>query len=242
VSTNGHHALEISSLHAGYGRYDVQRNLDLHIADGEAVALLGPNGAGKTTVLRAIMGLVKHRRGSIRVAGEELIRMPAHRIGRGRAAIVPEGRRLFLDQSVEDNLLLGAIHLRRDGGRVRGLLDAVYDLFPMLRSMRGRPSAALSGGQQQMVAIGRMLMSDPKLLLLDKPSLGLAPLAIDSVAAALEKLRLQGRPLLLVEQRVDLAFHVCDRVYVLASGEVALEERSGDVHAAERSLIRAYLG
>jgi branched-chain amino acid transport system ATP-binding protein len=242
VSTNGHHALEISSLHAGYGRYDVLRSLDLHVADGEAVALLGPNGAGKTTVLRAIMGLVKHRRGSIRVAGEELIRMPAHRIGRGRAAIVPEGRRLFLDQSVEDNLLLGAIHLRRDGTRVQSLLDSVYDLFPMLRSMRGRPSAALSGGQQQMVAIGRMLMSDPKLLLLDEPSLGLAPLAIDSVATALEKLRLQGRPLLLVEQRVDLALRVCDRVYVLASGEVALEERAGDVHAEERSLIRAYLG
>jgi branched-chain amino acid transport system ATP-binding protein len=242
VSANGNHALEIASLHAGYGRYDVLRNLDLHIADGEAVALLGPNGAGKTTVLRSIMGLVKHRRGSIRVAGEELIRMPAHRIGRGRAAIVPEGRRLFLDQSVEDNLLLGAIHLRRDGGRVRTLLDSVYDLFPMLRGMRSRPSAALSGGQQQMVAIGRMLMSDPKLLLLDEPSLGLAPLAIDSVAAALEKLRLQGRPLLLVEQRVDLALRVCDRVYVLASGEVALEERASEVHAEERSLISAYLG
>jgi branched-chain amino acid transport system ATP-binding protein len=242
VSANGHNALEISSLHAGYGRYDVLRNLDLHIAEGEAVGLLGPNGAGKTTVLRAIMGLVKHRRGSIRVAGEELVRMPAHRIGRGRAAIVPEGRRLFLDQSVEDNLLLGALHLRRDGQRVRALLDSVYDLFPMLRSMRGRPSAALSGGQQQMVAIGRMLMSDPKLLLLDEPSLGLAPLAIDSVAAALEELRHQGRPMLLVEQRVDLALRVCDRVYVLASGEVALEERAGDVHAEERSLIRAYLG
>jgi len=242
VSTNGHNALEISSLHAGYGRYDVLRDLSLHIAEGEAVGLLGPNGAGKTTVLRAIMGLVKHRRGSIRIAGEELIRMPSHRIGRGRAAIVPEGRRLFLDQSVEDNLLLGALHLRRDGQRVRGLLDSVYELFPMLRSLRGRSSSALSGGQQQMVAIGRMLMSDPKLLLLDEPSLGLAPLAIDSVAAALEKLRVQGRPLLLVEQRVDLALRVCDRVYVLASGEVALEERAGDVHAEERSLIRAYLG
>jgi branched-chain amino acid transport system ATP-binding protein len=242
VSTNGHNALEISALHAGYGRYDVLRNLHLRIAEGEAVGLLGPNGAGKTTVLRAIMGLVKHRRGSIRVAGEELIRMPAHRIGRGHAAIVPEGRRLFLDQSVEDNLLLGALHLRRDGRRVRGLLDSVYELFPMLHSLRGRSSSALSGGQQQMVAIGRMLMSDPKLLLLDEPSLGLAPLAIDSVAEALEKLRLQGRPLLLVEQRVDLALRVCDRVYVLASGEVALEERASDVHAEERSLIRAYLG
>ncbi len=242
MSANGEHALEITSLYAGYGRYDVLRNLDLHIGDGEAVGLLGPNGAGKTTVLRAIMGLVKHRRGSIRVRGEEVIRMPAHRIGRGHAAIVPEGRRLFLDQSVEDNLLLGALHLRRDGRRVRVLLDSVYDLFPMLRGLRNRPSAALSGGQQQMVAIGRMLMSDPRVLLLDEPSLGLAPLAIDSVAAALERLRAQGRPLLLVEQRVDLALRVCDRVYVLASGEVALEERAADVDAEERSLISAYLG
>ena len=242
MSTNGRRALEIASLHAGYGRYDVVRDLDLFVGEGEAVALLGPNGAGKTTVLRSIMGLVKHRRGSIRVMGEETVRMPAHRIGRGLAAIVPEGRRLFLDQSVEDNLLLGALHLRRDSDRVRRLLDSVYALFPALADLRARSSAALSGGQQQMVAIGRMLMSDPKVLLLDEPSLGLAPLAIDGVAAALEELRRQGRSLLLVEQRVDLALRVCDRVYVLSSGQVALEERASEVHAAERSLISAYLG
>jgi branched-chain amino acid transport system ATP-binding protein len=235
VSANGEHALEIASLRAGYGRYDVVRDLDLFVEEGEAVALLGPNGAGKTTVLRSIMGLVKHRSGSIRVTGED-------RIGRGLAAMVPEGRRLFLDQSVEDNLLLGALHLRRDSDRVRRLLDSVYALFPALSELRARPSAALSGGQQQMVAIGRMLMSDPKVLLLDEPSLGLAPLAIDGVAAALEELRRQGRSLLLVEQRVDLALRVCDRVYVLSSGQVALEERAADVHAEQRSLISAYLG
>jgi len=242
VSANGEHALEIASLRAGYGRYDVVRDLDLFVEEGEAVALLGPNGAGKTTVLRSIMGLVKHRRGSIRVMGEEIVRMRAHRIGRGLAAMVPEGRRLFLDQSVEDNLLLGALHLRRDSDRVRRLLDSVYALFPALSELRARPSAALSGGQQQMVAIGRMLMSDPKVLLLDEPSLGLAPLAIDGVAAALEELRRQGRSLLLVEQRVDLALRVCDRVYVLSSGQVALEERAADVHAEQRSPISAYLG
>src|SRR5581483_5421650 len=152
--------LDISSLHAGYGRYDVVRDLDLHIAEGEAVALLGPNGAGKTTVLRSIMGLVKHRRGSIRIDGRELVRMPTHRIARGHAALVPEGRRLFLDQSVEDNLLLGALHLRRDRRRVRELLGSVYELFPFLQDVRTRSSSALSGGQQQIVAIARMLMSD----------------------------------------------------------------------------------
>jgi branched-chain amino acid transport system ATP-binding protein len=234
--------LEISSLRAGYGRYDVVRDLDLRIAEGEAVALLGPNGAGKTTVLRAIMGLVKHRRGSIRIAGEELVKMPTHLIARGRAALVPEGRRLFLNQSVEDNLLLGALHLRRDRSRVRGLLDSVYELFPLLRDVRARPSSALSGGQQQIVAIARMLMSDPKVLLLDEPSLGLAPMAIDSVADALAELRERGRSLLLVEQRVDLALRVCDRVYVLAGGEVALEEPAAEIRAEERSLINAYLG
>ncbi len=234
--------LEVSSLRAGYGRYDVVRDLDLRIAEGEAVALLGPNGAGKTTVLRAIMGLVKHRRGSIRIAGEELVRMPTHLIARGRAALVPEGRRLFLNQSVEDNLLLGALHLRRDRRRVRELLESVYELFPLLRDVRARPASALSGGQQQIVAIARMLMSDPKVLLLDEPSLGLAPMAIDSVAEALAELRERGRSLLLVEQRVDLALRVCDRVYVLAGGEVALEESAAEIRAEERSLINAYLG
>ena len=234
--------LDISSLHAGYGRYDVVRDLDLHIAEGEAVALLGPNGAGKTTVLRSIMGLVKHRRGSIRIDGRELVRMPTHRIARGHAALVPEGRRLFLDQSVEDNLLLGALHLRRDRRRVRELLGSVYELFPFLQDVRTRSSSALSGGQQQIVAIARMLMSDPKVLLLDEPSLGLAPMAIDGVADALAELRQRGRSLLLVEQRVDLALRVCDRVYVLAGGEVALEEPAADIRAEQRSLINAYLG
>ena len=122
------------------------------------------------------------------------------------------------------------------------LLETVYELFPFLRDVRGRSSSALSGGQQQIVAIGRMLMSDPHVLLLDEPSLGLAPIAIDGVAAALAELRQRGRSLLLVEQRVDLALRVCDRVYVLAGGEVALEERAGEIRAAERSLINAYLG
>ncbi len=235
-------ALEISSLYAGYGRYDVVRDLDLRVGEGEAVALLGANGAGKTTVLRAIMGLVKQRRGTIRVRGVELSRLPAHKIARGHAAIVPEGRRLFLNQSVEDNLLLGALHLRRDRQRVQRLLDSVYELFPALSDHRERSSSALSGGQQQMVAIGRMLMSDPNLLLLDEPSLGLAPLAIDGVAKALSELREQGRSLLLVEQRVDLALRVCDRVYVLAGGEIALEEDADKLDAEGRSLIDAYLG
>jgi branched-chain amino acid transport system ATP-binding protein len=235
-------ALEITGLHAGYGRYDVLCSVDLHVAEGEAVGLLGPNGAGKTTVLRSIMGLVKHRRGGIAVRGIEISRLPTHRIARGHAALVPEGRRLFLDQSIESNLVLGAFHLRRQPARVRELLDSVYELFPVLHERRGLLAAALSGGQQQMVAIGRMLMSDPDVLLLDEPSLGLAPLAIDDVAAALTVLRQRGRSILIVEQRVELALRVCDRVYVLTGGEVALESRADAIGEDGRELIDAYLG
>ena len=235
-------ALEIAGLHAGYGRYDVVRDVNLTVAPGEAVAILGPNGAGKTTVLRSIMGLVKHRRGRVRVDGADMLALPAHKVARGHAALVPEGRRLFVDQAIEDNLVLGALHLRRRKDRVQELLESVYALFPVLRDMRRRPAGALSGGQQQMVAIGRMLMSDPKVLLLDEPSLGLAPIAINQVAETLAALREQGRSLLVVEQRVDLALRMCDRVYVLAGGEVALEERAAALGEDGRTLIDAYLG
>jgi branched-chain amino acid transport system ATP-binding protein len=235
-------ALEIDSLSAGYGRYDVVKEVSLAVRRGEAVALLGPNGAGKTTLLRAVMGLVKHRRGSIKVDGTEISTLPVHRIARGHAALVPEGRRLFGHQSVEDNLRLGGLHLRRDAERTRAMLESVYELFPVLGGYRARPSSALSGGEQQMVAIGRMMMSDPKIMLLDEPSLGLAPLAIDAVAEALVALRERGRSLLLVEQRIDLALRVCDRLYVLTDGRVVTEDRAASVDPERRSLLDAYLG
>jgi branched-chain amino acid transport system ATP-binding protein len=235
-------ALEIDSLSAGYGRYDVVKDVSLTVGRGEAIALLGPNGAGKTTLLRAVMGLVKHRRGSVKVGGVEVSAMPVHRIARGHAALVPEGRRLFLNQSVEDNLRLGGLHLRGDTRKTRAMLESVYELFPVLSAYRARPSSALSGGEQQMVAIGRMMMSDPQIMLLDEPSLGLAPLAIDAVAEALVKLRESGKSLLLVEQRIDLALRVCDRLYVLTEGRVATEDRSSAVDSERRSLLDAYLG
>ncbi|TIW78952.1 MAG: ATP-binding cassette domain-containing protein, partial [Mesorhizobium sp.] len=176
---------------------------------------LGPNGAGKTTVLRAIMGLVKQRRGLIRIGGTDVSALPTHRIARGLAAIAPEGRRLFLDQSVEDNLLLGALHLRHDRARTQTLLASVYDLFPVLKAYRQRLSSFLSGGEQQMVAIGRMLMSDPEIMLLDEPSVALSPVAVDIVVKAMLELRQRGASLLLVEQRTDVATRVCDRLYVM---------------------------
>jgi len=234
--------LEVSSLYAGYGRYDVIKDLAIQVADGESVAVLGPNGAGKTTLLCAIMGLLKHRRGSIRICGEDVSKLASYRIGRGRASIVPAGRRLFLDQSVESNLIIGAYHLRRDKRRVQELMESVYSLFPVLDEFSSRQASDLSGGQQQMVAIGRMLMGDPRLLVLDEPSLGLAPLAVEIVAQALRELREQGRSILLVEQRVELALETCDRFYVLSGGEVVLEDRPSSVDSDRRVLIDAFLG
>ena len=235
-------ALRISSLFAGYGRFDVVRDIGLRVEQGEAVALLGPNGAGKTTVLRAIMGLVRHRRGTIRVGDTDVSALPPYRIARGLAAIAPEGRRLFLDQSVEDNLMLGAYHLRRDRKRVQKLLDSVYALFPVLRGYRARRSSFLSGGEQQMVAIGRMLMSDPEILLLDEPSDALAPVAVDNVVKALIELRRRGASLLLVEQRVDVAIRLCDRLYIMAHGEIVDEMSPETVRQEGLGIINKYLG
>jgi branched-chain amino acid transport system ATP-binding protein len=235
-------ALEVSALSAGYGRFDVVRDVGFRVGQGEAVALLGPNGAGKTTVLKSIMGLVKHRRGSIKVGSADVSSLPAHRIARGFAAIAPEGRRLFLDQSVEDNLMLGAFHLRREKQRVSELLDSVYALFPVLRNYRARRSSFLSGGEQQMVSIGRMLMSDPEILLLDEPSDALSPVAVDNVVRALIELRRRGASLLLVEQRVDVAIRLCDRLYVMTHGEIVDEMRPETVRQEGLGIINKYLG
>ena len=234
--------LEISALSAGYGRFDVVRDIGLSVGKGEAVALLGPNGAGKTTVLRAIMGLVKQRRGLVRIGSTEVSSLPTHRIARGLAAIAPEGRRLFLDQSVEDNLMLGALHLRYDRARVERLLTSVYDLFPVLRNYRHRSSSFLSGGEQQMVAIGRMLMSDPQIMLLDEPSVALSPVAVDNVVKALIELRRRGASLLLVEQRVDVAIRLCDRLYIMTHGEIVDEMNPATVRQEGLGIINKYLG
>ncbi|GAA4174020.1 ABC transporter ATP-binding protein [Gryllotalpicola koreensis] len=235
-------ALGVSGLTAGYGRFDVIHDISLRVARGEAVALLGPNGAGKTTILRAIMGMLRHKHGTIRIDANDISGLPAHKIARGHVALVPEGRRLFLNQTVEDNLRLGGLHLRGDRAATERLLSSVFELFPVVERYRTRPATALSGGEQQMVAIGRMMMSDPKLMLLDEPSLGLAPLAIQDMARALITLRERGQSILLVEQRVDLALQVCDRVYVVNGGRIVRESAASEIDAAGRELIDAYLG
>lgn len=235
-------ALEIQSLNAGYGRFDVIHDVSMRIRAGESVALLGPNGAGKTTVLRSIMGLVKHRRGSVRIGGVDVSRLPAHKIAKGHAAIVPEGRHLFVTQSVEDNLRIGGMRHRRDPERLDRLMGEVFEVFPVVERYRKRQASALSGGEQQMVAVGRMMMNDPELMLLDEPSLGLAPIAIQDMARGLTRLKELGRSILLVEQRVDLALQVCSRVYVLSEGRIVDEKETGRIDEGGRSLIDAYLG
>ena len=234
--------LEIDSLNASYGRFDVLHDICMHINEGEAVGLLGANGAGKSTLLRSIMGLMKHTRGIINVDGTSIINLPAHKVALGHAALVPEGRRLFLNQSVEDNLRLGGMRFRKDSSKTDELLRSVFDMFPVVERYRSRPSTALSGGEQQMVAIGRMMMNDPKLMLLDEPSLGLAPLAIEDVVHGLLKLREQGRSILLVEQRVDMALKICDRIYVISDGRIIDEKVTNDLGQDGRELIDAYLG
>ncbi len=235
-------ALTIKDLTAGYGRFAVLHGVDLHVGHGEALGLVGPNGAGKTTVLRSIMGMIRHRSGSIQVGETDVIGMSTHRIARGHAALAPEGRRLFSQLTVEENLMLGAMHLRSDRARIAGLLASVYDLFPVLERYRNRPATTLSGGEQQMVAIGRSLMSDPDLMLLDEPSLGLAPLAIEAVIPALQALRGRGRSLLIVEQRIDLVLRVCDRISVMVDGRIVFEDQAAAVDRDERAVIDAYLG
>lgn len=243
MTTNVPSVLEIESLNAGYGRFDVLHDLTMHIGAGESVALLGPNGAGKTTLLRTIMGLTKHRRGTVRVGGTDISRLPPHRIANGgHAAIVPEGRRLFVNQTVEDNLRIGGMRHRRDPSQVDALLAEVFGLFPAIERYRHRPASALSGGEQQMVAVGRMMMNEPRLMLLDEPSLGLAPIAVQGMAGALIRLRDRGHSLLLVEQRVDLALQVCSRVYVLSDGRIVDEKQTVAIDSDGRSLIDAYLG
>ncbi len=188
------------------------------------------------------MGLARHRRGQVHIEGTDVSRMPAHRVARGHAALVPEGRRLFLNLTVEDNLRLGGMRHRRDPDKAQELLEGVFELFPVVERYRRRKASSLSGGEQQMVAIGRMMMNDPRVMLLDEPSLGLAPLTIQDMARALVTLRQRGRSLLLVEQRVDLALQVCDRIYVLAEGRVIDERETKEVIGDERALIDAYLG
>jgi branched-chain amino acid transport system ATP-binding protein len=228
--------LHTDHLLAYYGDFQALYGVSLSIEEGETVALIGANGAGKSTFLRALTGLVKHGGGAVHFSRENISTLPAHKILTRGIALVPEGRRLFPSLSVEENLRMGG-YAKRPGPWT---LERVYELFPALRDHAKRPSTALSGGQQQMVAIGRALMSNPRLLLCDEVSLGLAPIIIRDIYAALPRIKAEGVSVLVVEQDTGQALRVADRVYCFQEGRVSLEGRPAEL--TREQISRAYFG
>jgi len=213
--------LRLSDVHASYGAAPVLQGVSLDVAARETVALLGPNGAGKSTLLAAITGTIPVRKGGVFFDKFDICQKPSHAIVQQGVALVPEGRLVFPPFSVEDNLRLGAVRLKGD---LRERFDYVYSLFGKLAERRKQPAGTLSGGEQQMLAIGRALMSAPRLLLLDEPFLGLAPLVIAEIRNSLEKLRQTGLTMLMVEQKLDIALGFAQRAYVMIKGRVVLED------------------
>ena len=232
-------ALEVRNLVAGYTpKVDVLNGVSLELEKGEAVAVLGANGAGKTTLLRVVSGLLPARRGSIGLFGEEIAGTPAHRIALSGVAHVPEGRQIFVRQTVSENLQLGGMESQQQDERREQLLQ----VFPALGEKLSQHAGELSGGQQQMLAIARGLMSSPALLMLDEPSLGLSPKLVDELAELLHRIRADlGVTLLLVEQNAAVAARVADRAYVLRLGNVVLEESADEILGSE-DVLSAYLG
>ncbi len=231
--------LSVENLTSAYGRIEVLHGVSLEVRAGEIVCLIGANGAGKTTLLRAISGVQPISSGAIRFEDDGIAHLPAHSRVRRGIVQVPEGRQLFVPLSVEDNLLLGA-WVRR-GDDLRPELDQIYALFPVLRERRGAPAGALSGGQQQMLAIGRALMARPRLLLLDEPSMGLAPILVEQILATIAGLKRAGLTIMLVEQNARAALAVADRAYVLETGRITTSGPSAQIQH-DRRVQEAYLG
>ena len=231
-------ALALRELSVRYGAVDAVRGVSLEVKPGEIVGLIGPNGAGKSSTLHAIMGAAPVAGGDVVLGGRSLVGRRSEDVARAGVALVPEGRRIFAELTVEENLRLGlAARRSRANG---GALDSVFELFPILRDFRRRNAGALSGGQQQQLAIARALVAEPDVLLLDEPSLGLAPKIVDLVFEALDGIRERGLAVLLVEQRAQRTVALADRSHVIANGRLRLELGPGDATDTER-LIAAYL-
>ncbi|KAA9158274.1 ABC transporter ATP-binding protein [Amycolatopsis acidicola] len=228
--------LSVEELDVHHGLLHAVRSVSLAVAEGERLALVGANGAGKTTLLRSVAGAKQATHGNVRLDGEVITALPAHRRVRLGIALVPEGRKLFPDLTVEENLLVATRHRRAGPWTV----DGVLDVFPMLRKLRSRRASTLSGGEQQATAIGRALMTNPRLLLLDEVSLGLAPLAVDAVYECLATLLAEGATVVLVEQDLTRALQVADRVVCLLEGRVVLDAPAADV--SREQVTEAYFG
>jgi len=232
--------LELKSIDAGYGSFQALFGVSLEVKAGEAVGVIGPNGAGKTTLMRVISGLIRPRAGAISMQGTDVLKTPEHRIVSLGIAHVPENRRLFPRLSVEDNLKMGAF-MPEARARYAERLAFVFDLFPRMKERRNQLAGTMSGGEQQMCAIGRALMSDPKLLLLDEPSAGLAPVVVQQVFELVKRIRVMGLTVLIVEQNVQQVLRVVDRAYLLEAGAIRASGKSSEM-LADDTIRQAYLG
>jgi branched-chain amino acid transport system ATP-binding protein len=232
--------LDVRGLHVSYGGINAVKGIDLEVKAGERVTLIGANGAGKTTTLKALAGLLRPAAGSIHYNGDDITARPAHELVRRGLALVPEGRGVFARLTVEENLAMGA-YSRRDRARIAADLDRVYALLPRLAERRRQLGGTLSGGEQQMLAIGRALMSRPRVLLLDEPSMGLAPLMVQRIFETIRTITAEGTTLLLVEQNARLALEACHRGYVMESGSIVLADSAPRL-LSNPQVRQAYLG
>ncbi len=233
-------SLEIVELCVRYGRTDAVYGVSLSVPEGAVVALIGANGAGKTTIMRAVSGLMRPRSGFVRLSGADITGWPAYRVAAAGLLHVPEGRQCFAELTVDENLQLGA-YLVADRAELSRRREQVLDRFPRLRERLAQLAGSLSGGEQQMLAIGRALMGGPKLLLLDEPSMGLAPLFVEEIFAIIADLKRAGTTVLLVEQNASAALDVADRAYVLETGRIVLEGPASEI-VADPAIVAAYLG
>jgi branched-chain amino acid transport system ATP-binding protein len=238
-SQDGHALLEVEDVHTFYGNIEALKGISLKVNEGEVVTLIGANGAGKSTTLRSISGLTAARAGTIRFRGREITVTPPQDIVRLGISHAPEGRRCFPRMSAVDNLLLGAF-LRRDDG-IQDDLERVFRLFPRLEERRKQKAGTMSGGEQQMLAIGRALMANPDLLLLDEPSMGLAPILVERIYETVAEINRQGTTILLVEQNANFALEISHRGYVLETGEIVMSDEAGALREND-DVRKAYLG
>ncbi len=232
--------LDIKNLSVSYGAIDAVKNISMHVDDGEIVSLIGANGAGKTTTLHTITGLVPAKSGSVIFNGHDLLKERNHNIVTYGMAHIPEGRHVFTRMSVQENLEMGAFSIKNDSTMAADL-DMVFDLFPRLKERRRQLAGTLSGGEQQMVAMGRALMSHPNTILMDEPSMGLSPKLVKEIFAIIRKLHAEGITVLLVEQNAKMALSIADRAYVLETGSITMEGGAKDLLHDEK-VRKAYLG
>jgi branched-chain amino acid transport system ATP-binding protein len=232
--------LEVDNIHTYYGNIHALKGVSLHVDQGEIVTLIGANGAGKTTTLRTISGLLKPREGSIKLNGEDLSAFPAHDLVYKGVAMVPEGRGVFAKLTVEENIEMGA-YIEKDNARIESGKERVFKLFPRLKERRKQVAGTLSGGEQQMLATGRALMARPKLLLMDEPSMGLAPILVEGIFDTIKEINKEGTTVLLVEQNALMALSIANRGYVLQTGQIVLSDTAEKL-AKNETVQKAYLG